>query len=199
MPWCSSLHPTAARRPASASPPNRRQPWRSSRRWRFRQIVLLGSMRLRFATASAAMSRSRARSMPPWLRATTLPTSAWSAPACGRRTGSKSFPSRDVRRPADNRHRLRRAANRRRRLSRWGKLVTALNDSLVLAAELGKVAAGIERELRQRCDRQDSRMLELLDRLAKAEKTIADLTRRVRAAERAQRPPRSTPAAIRAA
>jgi hypothetical protein len=72
-------------------------------------------------------------------------------------------------------------------------VVTALNDSLVLAAELGRVAAGIEKELLRRCDRQDARMLELLDRLDKAEKTIADLTRRVRAAERAQRPPRSRP------
>jgi hypothetical protein len=77
--------------------------------------------------------------------------------------------------------------------------VTALSDGLVLAAELGRVAAGIEKELLRRCDRQDARLLEMSDKVAKAEKTIADLTRRVRAAERALRPPRSKLATIRAA
>ena len=77
--------------------------------------------------------------------------------------------------------------------------MSAAGDALGLAAELGKVAAGIERELQRRADRQDAMLLEMLARLDTAARTITSLNRRVRAAERAQRPPRSRPVAVRAA
>jgi hypothetical protein len=78
-------------------------------------------------------------------------------------------------------------------------VVTALSDSLVLAEELGRAAARIENDLLRRCDRTDARLAETQDKLAAAEKQITALTRRVRAAERALRPPRSRPVAVRAA
>jgi hypothetical protein len=72
--------------------------------------------------------------------------------------------------------------------------VTATGDALALAAELGKVAANIERELLRRCDRQDARLLEMSDKLTAAEKTIARLDRRLKAAERRARAAATAPA-----